>query len=126
MAIADYSYIFIDLKNRKIEAGLSCSCKKSGGYYIAKCPELDIVDQGRTQREAIYHLSKNVAETLITAIELGKLEGMLKELGFRKGQVIPDRTVFKQTVESVVGDFPLSVEAPLPFGNLPVAINSVF
>ena len=63
---------------------VSCKTKIENGWHFACCPELGLMDQGYSKREAIENLILMVRETLIEALETGNLDAMLKELGFNK------------------------------------------
>ena len=81
MPTPGYSYIFVDHNQQTIEAQISCTFTRRGKWHFARCPELQLIDQGRTRREALNCLMEMIFQTLVTAAETGKLEGMLKELG---------------------------------------------
>jgi hypothetical protein len=109
----DYSYIFVDLKNQVMEARLSCSCTSRGKLHFAECPELDLIDQGRSRREAVDNLTNMIVETLLAAIETGKFERMMKQLGFSRRTLLPYRTIFRQSLESMDDLIPLPLEISL-------------
>jgi len=83
------------------------------GWYFAECPELEIMDQGRTQREAIENLQKMVMATLLEAVETRNLDAMLLELGFRKTAIHQGKQ-FKSTISSYEDMHPLKMQVPLP------------
>ena len=57
--------------------------KRSGGWYVAHCPQLDISTQGRTRAEAKKNLAQASELFLESCIERGTLRQALKELGYR-------------------------------------------
>ena len=67
---------------RMLEFKLSAKITEDDDWYLAKCPELQITDQGKTVKEAIQNLSEMAAISLIEAIETGNIKPMLNELGF--------------------------------------------
>jgi predicted RNase H-like HicB family nuclease len=56
--------------------------RRSGDWWIAYCPSLDLSTQGKTQEEARKNLIEASELFLISCIERGTLELALKELGF--------------------------------------------
>ena|SRR5437870_2450619 len=66
----------------QIQYQLFGNLKKSGRWWIAYCPPLDLSSQGRTQEEAKRNLTEATELFLISCIERGTLEMALKELGF--------------------------------------------
>ena len=51
-------------------------------WYVAACPALDVVSQGDTAEEAKTHLAEALQLFLISCLERGTLEAVLKECGF--------------------------------------------
>ncbi len=70
----------------QIDLRLPASVKKKGKWYISYCPPLDVVTQGRTQKEALDNLAEAVSLFIETCYERGTLEQILKECGFRRAQ----------------------------------------
>ena len=112
MRRSEVSYIFIDTRNRIIEAQLSCVFSKEGKWHFAECPELDLIDQGRTMRDAVENLTQMISETLVAAIENGKMTDMMQALGFEEVKPVPEKTFFSQTLKS-------SGRVPLPSFTIP-------
>jgi hypothetical protein len=83
MQPSDSSYVFLDYRNRNIEARLSCSFQKRGKWYFANCRELELVDQGLTQKEAFENLLQMISSVILDAVDTGKIEAVLKEYGTR-------------------------------------------
>ena len=113
MTVTAHSYIFVDLKHRLIEARLSCSYTKEGEWHFAECPELRLVAQGKSKWQALENLVDMIAASLIEAIESDKIDEMLRELGFRRTELVPLRKVFRRSIEPDDKDVPLSLEVPL-------------
>jgi hypothetical protein len=114
MALNNVSYIYFDGKNRTIEARLSCAFKKRREWYFAECPELQLVDQGKSKREALENLNAMITASIVEAFEAGKLGEMLVKLGFRKQELpLRDREIFRQELESAGDLQPLPLEIPL-------------
>jgi len=114
MVHGSISYIYIDGKNRVIEAQLSCAFSRRGKLHFAECPELQLIDQGYSKREALENLTEMAAATIIEAVRAGKLDGMLRVLGFTKQRIpLRDRTIFKQVLEGADNLTPLPIEVPL-------------
>ena len=64
---------------------------KKGSWYIAKCPELDFVSQGKNPEEAKQNLLEVVEIQFEEMNEMGTLEEYLQECGYRleNGNAIP-------------------------------------
>jgi hypothetical protein len=67
-----------------MEVGLSVRTFREGSWFFAECPELKLIDQGKTRKEAIHYLRQMVIASLIEAIESGNIEAMLTTLGFKQ------------------------------------------
>jgi len=57
--------------------------KKKAGMYVICCPPLDIWSQGKTESEARKNIKEAIKLFLITCIEKGTLNEVLKECGFK-------------------------------------------
>ena len=66
----------------QIEAQFPVMLKKEGKYYIACCPILDVLSQGRNIKEAKKNLAEAIHLFFITCYEQGTLDEALKECGF--------------------------------------------
>ena len=77
-------YIIIDSARGILEVCLSYVLHKDDGWYLAECPELRLMDQGRTKRAAIENLFDMADASLSEAYQTKNIDAMLKELGFRK------------------------------------------
>jgi predicted RNase H-like HicB family nuclease len=55
---------------------------KKRRWYVASCPVLDVFSQGETEKEAIDNLSEALSLFLISCLERGTLEQVLRECGF--------------------------------------------
>jgi predicted RNase H-like HicB family nuclease len=60
---------------------------KENGQYLVECPELRLMDQGKTKAEAYKHLAENIVTTLAAAIETGSLKAHMKALGFKETKI---------------------------------------
>ncbi|MCF8130191.1 MAG: type II toxin-antitoxin system HicB family antitoxin [Deltaproteobacteria bacterium] len=56
---------------------------EKGSWYIAKCPELDFVSQGKSPEEAKQHLLEVIEIQFEEMNEMGTLEDYLQESGYR-------------------------------------------
>src|SRR3990172_6913336 len=83
MSRPSHIFIAVNFKQNSIFAGLRFVFSKDEDWIIARCPELELSDQGKTEAEAAENLSDMIGTTLISAIELGKLESHLEDLGFK-------------------------------------------
>lgn len=55
---------------------------KEGKHYVSHCPALDVYSQGETEEAARDNLKEAVELFLVTCIEIGTLDSVLKECGF--------------------------------------------
>ena len=64
---------------------------EKGSWYIAKCPELDFVSQGKTPEEAKRNLIEAVEIQFEEMKEIGTLDEYLQECGYKleNGNAIP-------------------------------------
>ncbi len=64
---------------------------EKGSWYIAKCPELDFVSQGKTPEEAKRNLLEVVEIQFKEMKEMGTLDEYLLECGYKleNGNAIP-------------------------------------
>ncbi len=64
---------------------------KKGAWYLAKCPELDFVSQGRTRQEAQDNLMEVIEIQFKEMSRMGTLEEYLDECGYelRENVAIP-------------------------------------
>ena len=80
---------------------------KKTKWYVASCPALDIVSQGKTEEEAKYNLIEAVTVFMISCHECGVLDSVLKQCGF-----VPD---FSHSPASQATDKIDYINVPLPF-----------
>jgi len=66
----------------EIKFRLPVSIKKKTGIYVACCPPLDIWSQGETISKARNNIKEAIRLFLITCIEMGTLDEVLRECGF--------------------------------------------
>jgi len=113
--MSDYSYIYIDWNFRIVEACLSCFFFREDGWHFAECKELKFLDQGETKNEALRNLSNMINAMLLDAISTGKIEKILKELGFKKEKIqIPNRDYYKIQIKLDKKTILLPVKAYFP------------
>jgi len=86
---------------------LPARVQKKGQYYVSHCPPLDIYSQGETKEIAIKHLINAVQLFIISCIERGTLDAVLKECGF-----VPVSKL-KRKPKRYRDEIPMSV--PIPF-----------
>ena len=55
---------------------------KKDRWYVASCPVLDVFSQGDTEKKATDNLSEALSLFLISCLERGTLEQVLRECGF--------------------------------------------
>jgi predicted RNase H-like HicB family nuclease len=70
---------------------LSIQIWKKGSWFIARCPELDFVSQGRTKDEAKHNLMEVIEIQFEEMTEMGTLEEYLDECGYTyyEGTAVP-------------------------------------
>lgn len=61
---------------------LSVQIWKKGAWFIARCPELDFVSQGRTRDEAKHNLMEVIEIQFEEMTEMGTLDEYLDECGY--------------------------------------------
>ncbi|MFH1515088.1 MAG: hypothetical protein ABIG42_06465 [bacterium] len=109
------SHILIDYKHQMVEVRLSMRVYRDGKYFLAECPELKLIDQGSTSREAVENLFQMSQASIMEAVLTGNIEGMLKELGFQPGKLALDnRRLFNQKIEESADFLPMNVDMPIP------------
>jgi predicted RNase H-like HicB family nuclease len=59
--------------------------KKRDGYFVASCPLLDVVTQGKTESQAKKNLAEALSLFFISCYERGTLDAVLKNCGFKPG-----------------------------------------
>lgn len=68
------------MKLKDIPETLSLKIHFENEYWFAECPELKLMDQGKSMLEAITNLFNMMYVSLLSAYEHGTFEAMLKEL----------------------------------------------
>ena len=70
---------------------ISVQIWKKGSWFLAKCPELDFISQGKTRDEAQKNLMEVVEIQFEEMSRMGTLEDYLKECGYdlNNGVAIP-------------------------------------
>ncbi|MFH1675762.1 MAG: hypothetical protein ABIC40_01970 [bacterium] len=107
------SYILVNRDLGSIQVRVSYRDFKEDGWYFGECPELRLVDQGKTRKEAYENLIEMVLTTLITAVASDNIDSYLTKLGFKKARLeIPELKIFK-----------LYIDLP---DVIPVTLNSSF
>lgn len=61
---------------------------KKDNWYVASCPVLDVVSQGKNESSAKRNLGEALELFLTTCFEMGTLDDVLKTCGF---ELFPDR-----------------------------------
>ncbi len=56
---------------------------RENGVHVAQCPILDVASQGETEEEAMRNIHEAITLFIKTCFELGTLDEVLKECGFR-------------------------------------------
>lgn len=111
----DVSYIMFNAKLRVLEIKLSIDIGRENGLYLATCPELQLIDQGKTMKEAIQNITEMALISLIEAIETGNIDAMMKELGFTRAKVpVPTVSIYKVSNEAYANLIPLEIEKHIP------------
>ncbi len=112
---ADSSYIMFNAAQRMLEFRLSAEVWKEGRWYLARCPELKMTDQGKTTKDVIRNLTDMVIISLAEAIESNNIDGMLKELGFKRSKVpVPTVSIYEIPADKYVNLMPLTYAASIP------------
>jgi len=62
---------------------LSFEIAKKEKWYVASCPALDVFSQGETEKQAENNLKEALCLFLTSCIEMGTLNAVLKECGFK-------------------------------------------
>jgi len=71
-----------------LEVKLPVSMKKKADIFIVCCPPLDVWSQGKTEAEARKNIEEAMKLFLITCIEKGTLEAVLRGCGFKLSKAI--------------------------------------
>jgi len=75
----------------KIEIRLPAEVKKKEKWFIASCPDLNVVTQGRTKKEAKKNLVEALTLFLTSCFERNTLETVFKECGITSIDTIKDK-----------------------------------
>lgn len=111
----DASYIMFNAKLRVLEIKLSIKIDRENSFYLARCPELQLTDQGKTMKEAIHNVTEMAIISLIEAIETGNIDAMMKELGFTQAKVpVPTVSIYKVSNKAYANLIPLEAEKHIP------------
>ncbi len=84
---------------------ISVTVHREGDWLVAVSPGLDVASQGKTEKEAIHNLVEAVQSFITTCFEMGTLNQVLIEAGFKPVLVRPNKKA--KTTERMV-------EVPLP------------
>mgnify|MGYP000079576395 CR=1 FL=1 len=77
-----------------MQLNITIEITDKGKYFVARCPELDFVSQGKTAEEAKKNLSEVIAIQFEEMTEAGTVEEYLAECGFARKEnsfVLPYR-----------------------------------
>jgi len=70
---------------------LQVKIKKRKNHYLSICPDLDVLSQGDTEKEALRNIEEAVRGFLVTCSEMGTLWKVLDDRGIRPGVKIAKR-----------------------------------
>jgi predicted RNase H-like HicB family nuclease len=89
----------IQKKTETIELRLQLPVRieRKDKWYISSCPILDVFSQGKTEEKAKNNLAEALNAFLISCLERGTLEAVLKQRGFKPAGAthIPKRKLAK-------------------------------
>ncbi|MCG6552578.1 MAG: type II toxin-antitoxin system HicB family antitoxin [Candidatus Magnetominusculus sp. LBB02] len=85
--------------------------KQKKDIVIASCPILDVVTQGETVDEARKNIKEAVTLFVLSCIDDGTLEAVLKECGFTTTKMLSKRSVKTETI-SVLIPFTIKSNSP--------------
>ncbi len=107
-------YIRFDRQQRILDLLLSLREFFEDGEYLAECPELQLIGQGKSKRSAYDTLVEMILTTLIVAIETDTITEHLKALGFKKIDLpVPSIEIFNTTRKTASDTIPLIINSPL-------------
>lgn len=86
---------------------LPARIEKDGDYFVSHCPPLDVYSQGETKDKSVKHLIEAVQLFIISCIERGTLDAVLKDCGFYPV------TGTNHKSNPVRGEIPITI--PIPF-----------
>lgn len=97
----------------KVEMKMKLPVKfvKKEEWYVASCPVLDVFSQGRTQKKAKDNLHEAISLFLITCLEHGTLDDVLKNCGFRLAKRARPRKALAQNEKYLNIPIPFLVES---------------
>ena len=67
-----------------MELNITVEIWEKGGRFVARCPELDFVSQGKNPDEAKKHLLEVIEIQFEEMTEMGTLEDYLSECGYER------------------------------------------
>jgi predicted RNase H-like HicB family nuclease len=67
----------------RFDVKLPIKIEKGEKFYIASCPVLDVISQGKTLKKAKSNLHEALSLFLISCFERGVLDAVLKNCGFK-------------------------------------------
>ena len=76
----------------KLHVHLEIGVKKDGDAWVAWCPPIDVLSQGKTQSKATASLKAAVELWFESCVERGVLDQALREAGFKRwkdGETVP-------------------------------------
>lgn len=65
-----------------IEVNVSHRTWSRERWHFAQCPELQLIEQGKSKKECVKNLSDMIVASLEEAIASNNIKGMMRELGF--------------------------------------------
>jgi predicted RNase H-like HicB family nuclease len=84
---------------------------KKRKHFVASCPVLDVFTQGDTEQKARENLIEALTLFLTTCIEMGTLDDVLKQCGFKMSESGKDEMPGKDYI-----DIPIHLLADQPGG----------
>ena len=105
----------VNRKQRILTVHVSYRDFEEDGWFFAECPELQLMEQGKSKREAFDNLADMVISTLVIAIGTDFIDQLLHDLGFKKMDLpFPGINVFDQKIRQKSDAIPLNLDINLP------------
>ena len=81
------------MRGIRFDVKLPIKIEKGEKFYIASCPVLDVISQGKTLKKAKSNLHEALSLFLISCFERGVLDAVLKNCGFKSAVTPPRKDV---------------------------------
>lgn len=86
---------------------LPVSVHREDGLFVSFCPVLDVMSQGKTDKEAIHNLIEATQAFLLSCYERGTLDQVLKDCGFQPiTRANPSPVTEKKSMREIIVDLP--------------------